>query len=113
MPGLIPMLAVAGQLVLVADQVPVLNVDPGCRAAANTAVQGRDASACKRDEEDARGRLKEQWGSFSTADRDHCVKLSALGGSPSYVELLTCLELAKQSAALPPESKLNDGGNRP
>ena len=112
MPGFIPMLAVAGQLVLVADQVPVLNVETGCRAAANSAVQGRDSNACKRDEEDARDRLKDQWGSFSAADRDHCVKLSVLGGSPSYVELLTCLELAKQAASLPPESTLGDSSRK-
>jgi hypothetical protein len=31
------------------------------------------------------------------------VSLSGLGGSPSYVELLTCLEMAKAAANLPAE----------
>lgn len=109
MPGLIPMLAVASQLVLAADQAPVLNIEPGCRAAAAAAVtRGRDLNACMRDEDDARARLQEQWGTFNAAQRDHCVRLSTLGGSPSYVELLTCLDLAKQAAALPPERWLGD-----
>jgi hypothetical protein len=33
------------------------------------------------------------------------VSLSTLGGSPSYVELLTCLEMAKAVAKLPAASK--------
>jgi len=112
MPALIPMFAMASQLVLVADQVPTLNVDQTCRAAASTGVKGRDTEGCKRDEQTARDSLRQQWNDFGATERDHCVRLSALGGSPSYVELLTCLELAKQSAALPPENKLNDSGTK-
>lgn len=104
MPGLLPILVAGTQLLLVAE--------PSCRAAAGTTVPGRDENACKRDEQDARGKLVKQWDEFSADQRSHCVRLSGLGGSPSYVELLTCLELAKQSAALPPESKLTDGGNQ-
>jgi hypothetical protein len=113
MPGLIPMLAVATQLLLVADGVPKLDIEPSCRAAANTRVQGRDADACRRDEQEALNRLREQWGQFSANDRSHCVRLTGAGGGPSYVELLTCLELAKQAAALPPDSKRSSGRNQP
>lgn len=106
MPGLLPILFAGAQLVLVADDVPQLNIEPSCRAAvAGAAVKGRDENACKRAEQDARGKLQQQWGEFNADQRAHCVRLSTLGGSPSYVELLTCLELAKQSATLPPESK--------
>ncbi len=109
MPALLPILFVGSQLVLVADAVPEFKLEPSCRAAASAGMPGRDENACRRDEQDARGKLKQQWSEFSAAERAHCVRLSAVGGSPSYVELLTCLELAKQSAALPPESKLGTG----
>lgn len=33
--------------------------------------------------------------------RAGCVRFSSLGSSPSYVELLTCLEIAKQAKELP------------
>ncbi len=110
MPGLLPIIFAGSQFLLVADTVPQFNVEPSCRAAGSATLPGRDESACRRDEQDARGRLDQQWGEFNAEQRAHCVRLSGLGGSPSYVELLTCLELAKQSASLPPESKLGDNG---
>ena len=113
MPGLIPILVAGSQLLLVADPIPKLNVEASCRAASGAAMPGRDENACKRDEQDAHDRLRQQWRDFSDGQRSHCVRLTGLGGSPSYVELLTCLELAKQSAALPPEGKLGGGGTRP
>jgi hypothetical protein len=69
----------------------------------------RDENACKNDERVAQDKLKQDWGQYNEAQRGHCVRLSALGGAPSYVELLTCLELAKAANELPDE-KLNRGG---
>jgi hypothetical protein len=91
---------------LAADKVPELNVDKACHAAAETGVRTAmssqdDANACSRDESNARGKLDQEWSQFTPPEKDQCVRLSSLGGSPSYVELLTCLELAKQSKALP------------
>jgi hypothetical protein len=40
------------------------------------------------------------------------VRFSSLGGSPSYVELLTCLEMAKQAKELPEASKMRTSGQR-
>jgi len=113
MPALMPMLLMGTQLMLVADRVPELNVEPSCRSAPSGTIKGRDESACKRDEQDARAKLDQEWGQFNTEQRTHCVRLSSLGGAPSYVELLTCLEMAKQSATLPPESKLGSDRSRP
>jgi hypothetical protein len=93
---------------LAADPVPTLNTDMSCRGAgkASAAVgPTRDENACKRDELAARDKLAQEWRQFNAAQRSHCVRLSSLGGSPSYVELLTCLELTKAADALP-----GDGG---
>ena len=35
--------------------------------------------------------------------------LSSLGGSPSYVELLTCLEIAKQTNEIPAGERMDSG----
>ena len=57
----------------------------------------------------ARDKLAQDWGRYSAGQRAHCVRLSTLGGLPSYVELLTCLELAKAAAELPDDS-METGG---
>ncbi len=112
MPGLLPIVLIGSHLLLVADRVPELNIEPSCRAAGAATVQGRDENACKRDEQTARGTLEQNWGQFTQLQRAECVRLSSLGGSPSYVELLTCLEMAKQASALPPESTLSGPARR-
>jgi hypothetical protein len=105
------MVLLAGShIVLAADRVPDLNIEPSCHAAAAAVIGNRNEAACKRDENDARGKLDQEWGQFTAAQHTHCVNLSTLGGSPSYVELLTCLEMAKAAAshpdALAPSSKM-------
>jgi hypothetical protein len=107
MPGLLPMILAGSYMVLVADKIPELNINPSCRAAAGAAVSiNRNEDNCKHDEQDARAKLEEEWSGFTPTQQQQCVRLSSLGGSPSYVELLTCLELSKQAAALP-KSELN------
>ncbi len=60
-----------------------------------------------RDEENARGKLAGEGERFRPADRTSCTELARLGGGglQSYVELLTCLEMAKIARGLPKESK--------
>ena len=98
MPALLPIILTASYVVLAADRVPELNIEPGCKAAAAAAVTpNRDASACKRDELGARDKLKQDWAKYTSGQKTRCVSLSKLGGFPSYVELLTCLEMAKEA----------------
>lgn len=92
----------ASHILLVANRVPEFNIEPSCLAAAEAAVTpNRDAKVCKREELTARGKLNNEWGQFTPTQKTHCMSLSTLGGSPSYVELLTCLELAKAAKSLP------------
>ncbi|OAS21026.1 hypothetical protein A5481_21985 [Methylobacterium platani] len=59
---------------------------------------GREAPAsyrgCLSDERAARRRLHRQWATFPAPDRRDCRQESEIGGTPSYVALLTCLQLA-------------------
>jgi hypothetical protein len=101
----------ASHIVLAADRVPEFNIDPSCRAAAETAVApNRNSDVCKRDELAARGKLNDQWGEFTPVQRARCISLTKLGGSPSYVELLSCLEMAKAANDLPKGDRMTGQG---
>jgi hypothetical protein len=98
MPVLLPALLMGSYVVLAANEVPKLNYGPSCKAAAQTGLAGRNQDACKADEETAHTKLQEEWSTFNAEQRRQCLTLSKLGGPPSYVELLTCLEMARDAA---------------
>jgi hypothetical protein len=105
MPALLPIIAATAHLWLTADRMPQLNIDPSCHAAATAAIApNSNESNCKRQEEAARAKLEQTWGQFSNSLQSHCARLSTLGGYPSYVELLTCLEIGKAASGLPANS---------
>jgi len=113
MPALLPIILTASHIVLAADAVPKFNVEKTCRpAAAAVTLPGRDSSACQRDENDAHTKLEQEWYQYSATQRANCTNFAALDHAPSYVELLTCLEMAKQAQELPAESKIGTSGQR-
>lgn len=112
MPALLPIILTASH-VLVADTVPKFSVERTCRPVAVVSIlPGRDTSACQRDESDARTKLEQDWTQYSAAQRAQCAGFVALDRAPSYVELLTCLEIAKQAKKLPVESTMSAVTNR-
>jgi len=94
-------------LIEVAD-VPDYDVAPACRAAVT--VMPGSFNACMKDEQNARAQLAASWDRFSGPQRDNCVLTENSGGSPSYVELLTCLQMAQDDKTLPGDK--TDGSNR-
>ena len=110
MPALLAVLLLGSQITLAADPVPKLDIGASCRSAGAAAVMAtRDTAACERDEDNARATLEKEWSEFTPSDQARCVRLVTLGGGPSYVELLTCLELAKQVKELPGGDQLDSG----
>jgi hypothetical protein len=96
--------------VAAADQVPIFDVEPSCQAVKDTEVgRGRTLESCRRDEAQARSVLASQWSQFPKADTRRCTSLASLGGIPSYVELLTCLEMAREVKALRDQNKPTPG----
>jgi hypothetical protein len=75
-------------------------------------LPGRTAAACQRDENEARTKLEQEWTRYNAAQRSQCKNFAGLDRAPSYIELLTCLEIAKQAAELPEESKAGTVGAR-
>ena len=91
-------LILSAHLVLAADGVPRLNYEATCRAAQPLTAEDRTPYRnCVNDETRARSELERQWGQFPAAAKGRCTQEATLGGSPSYVELLTCLQLAQET----------------
>jgi hypothetical protein len=102
-------LAFGSQLIVtVADEIPTFDTASGCRAA--LALMPGSLEACMKDEQVARVTLASQWEKFVASDRATCTQNETTGGSPSYVELLTCLQIARDARALP--SNKVDGPGR-
>jgi hypothetical protein len=98
----IPAIIVGGQLVVaVADRPPQVNFEQTCRAASSETLSMNDHfDDCVKSEKSARDQLATQWSTFNAADRDRCGRMATIGGTSSYVELLTCLEMEKRAKSL-------------
>jgi hypothetical protein len=83
------------------DGVPRFDVARSCKDA--QAYVGDDKNlayrGCMKDENDARAQLVQKWTHFKPGDRSDCVAQGA-APVPSYVELLTCLEMSEEAEAL-------------
>jgi hypothetical protein len=76
-----------------ADDPPKLDVNTTCNAAAQFAIMaGRDRESCLKDERSAESTLAQNWLKYTVGDKAECVATVKVGGPPSYVELLSCLE---------------------
>jgi hypothetical protein len=81
-----------------ADRVPNFNIEPICREVAGRAYAPHYKEICLRKEREAQEQLRQKWATFRAPDRSYCTQLASLGGVPSYVELLTCLDVAQSAA---------------
>jgi hypothetical protein len=78
-----------------ADSVPKYDMARTCRldhAAASGLAVSESSKSCMRDEKQALAQLQQQWPKFAAAKRAGCVSQNTIGGTPSYVGLLTCLQ---------------------
>jgi hypothetical protein len=91
-----PLLLSSQLLVAVADGVPNIDVKKTCRNAATVTgtLTQQDIDICVADEQGARDELVKDWAQFSVASKTQCVHASR-DYLPSYVEVLTCLSMAR------------------
>lgn len=99
---LFPAVLAGGHLLIaVVDKVPQLNYEPICRELESGKVGIKDSfEICVKDEAIAREKLAREWDGFSAADRAGCVRGATMDRTASYVEVLTCLELARDAHKL-------------
>ena len=95
-----------------ASKVPHLDIEKGCRAAGKLETTDiQPVQSCVSQEMDTRAKLEKEWTSFPPSYRTACIEETNIGGDPSYVEVLTCLEM-KRDAATPTQPLAPSGESR-
>jgi hypothetical protein len=75
-----------------ADQLPAFNIAQNCTEEVAGGITSN--AACSKEETAAKNELVKRWSEFSAPNKKACVSESSTGGEQSYVELLTCVEMA-------------------
>jgi hypothetical protein len=78
--------------VATSDTVPNFDIARECRSESGS---NADYDRCSDDESTALRELQEKWSQFSMSDKRTCIVSTTIGGFVSYVELLVCLQLAR------------------
>ena len=92
------LLGSALEVLAAAADPPKFDVSQSCEGAARyAAVVGRNKETCMADERTAQNQVANNWPQYSARDRAQCVGTVSKGGPPSYVELLTCLEIMRDA----------------
>ena len=97
--SLIAVAIVAMTAVAQAAEVPTLDVSRTCKPLAPDV--GIDMDRCLRTERQTRDQLAKEWSGYPAADRSLCTATATMAGMPSYVALITCLEMRRDAAKLP------------
>ena len=88
------------------QQVPRFDIEATCKAAQPLTAEDRNPyESCMREEIDAERQLKGMWSSASAGHRETCGQEAQIGGTPSYVDMLTCLQLAQGTASTAPPQR--------
>ncbi|HVX77973.1 MAG TPA: hypothetical protein VHB49_17700 [Bradyrhizobium sp.] len=84
-------------IIPVSDSVPKFDIARECRSegGAQAAVD-----RCAQDEASAQQQLQTEWVQFTANDKLVCTRSTNADGTGSYVELLICLEMARDAKSL-------------
>ena len=100
-------------VVLTGGPVPNYSAERFCRGIAELLHDPDYRQPCIAREREAFDSLKASWSKFDARDRSCCVSLSSLGATPSYLELLACLETAQEIREREAREHLLQRGRRP
>jgi hypothetical protein len=78
--------------IVVSESLPRFDIAKECRFE-NESSNAFDR--CSHDEADALQQLEVEWPQFVSADRASCFTSATVGGFASYVDMLVCLEMAR------------------
>ncbi|MGO9135974.1 MAG: hypothetical protein ACLP8A_18280 [Methylovirgula sp.] len=108
--ALIPLLAIPMHADARAEKVPQLAVESSCHAAEAYGLTDPQQTykSCMADEAQAKSELEKNWSHYKSVTRRDCIAAGAVP-SPSYVELLTCIEMTEEILK-PPGNAAGGGG---
>jgi hypothetical protein len=95
------LVAIASQAEAVGAGVPKLNVEESCREAQEFGGDDNKLAfkGCMQDENDAFKQLELNWSRFKPENRSNCLA-QGISPMPSYVEILTCIEMYDSAGML-------------
>ncbi|MBQ0822310.1 hypothetical protein HPT29_017320 [Microvirga terrae] len=94
--GLLALFGTLSGLPAAAQQLPRFNVEATCKEAQPLTPQDTNPyESCMRDETAAERQLRDIWSSAPEGTRTTCGQEAQIGGTPSYVDMLTCLQVAQ------------------
>jgi hypothetical protein len=99
MPFPMPLALLLPLAIAASDAVPRFNIEPSCKGGLDSPGLNERYSRCISEENNARQKLEASWSNWPAADRSQCSDTAKMG-APSYVELLTCLEMARDARQL-------------
>src|SRR5262249_9789772 len=85
-------------IVPVSDPVPTFDVAASCKGAVVASaglVDAQSYAKCMKEETDTRQQLVQSWESFSEPNRRGCTAEASSAGTASYVDLIVCLQIAR------------------
>ena len=88
---------IGGATQVTAQGVPSFKVELGCQLVSSGSHKLTTFDSCMEDEKSARDALAKNWEAFVASDRRVCLAETASDGTPSYVELLECLNMARDN----------------
>src|SRR5215475_11880667 len=98
---MIPAMFSASFAIPIADGIPTLSYEAGCHEAARQdPLKQITAESCMAQERSAPAELVKDWASVRAVERTHCCSLVKIGGTPSYVELLVCMEMSRDTSEM-------------
>jgi hypothetical protein len=88
----------------IAQQLPRFDIQATCRGAQGlTKEDSNPVQGCVQDETNAQHQLQTIWSNTAAANRKTCAEEAQIGGSPSYVDMLTCIQMREGTlSATPP-----------
>jgi len=99
------------------DRVPSLDVEALCKETTDVdksmgLAEAQSFSDCMRDEATARQQLTDSWASAPAPVRDQCEREATVAGVASYVDLLSCMQMASVANPISPASQLRGASKK-
>jgi hypothetical protein len=108
------LLAINDPSAAASDVVPKFNMRPSCESPARMLVvigHAKAPEACLKHEKEAHEALIKHWSRYAMSDKTSCVGKVSYGGPPSYVELLSCLEIREHAREIRETNRKELRGN--
>ena len=87
---------IAGATQVTAQGATSFKVEQGCREVSSEPDKLTTFNQCMQDGRSARHDLATNWETFVASDRRVCLAETMFDGTPSYVELLECLNMTRE-----------------